>query len=239
MAALVTYTFADGVAAITLDDGKANAMSPAMLTELNAALDQAEKDKAAVLLTGRKGVFSAGFDLKVLAAGGSTAFDMLMAGFHTAERLLTFTAPVIVACNGHALAMGVFLVASADYVIAADGAYKIGANEVAIGLTMPKSVSEICRNRLTPSYFSRAMITSEIFTPGEAATAGFVDRVVPEADLEQASREVATRLAKLNRPAYAATKHRVRTPVMQAVRAGIETDQKQLRLLFMPTTSES
>jgi enoyl-CoA hydratase len=233
MAALITYTLADGIATLAMDDGKANVMSPAMLAELNAALDRAEHDKAAVLLTGRKGVFSAGFDLKVLGAGGATAFDMLMTGFRTAERLLAFNAPVIAACNGHALAMGVFLLAAADYVVAADGAFKIGANEVAIGLTMPKSVMEVCRNRLAPAHFNRAMIESEIYTPADAVAAGFVDRVVAEAELEAESRAVAMRLAKLNRPAYAATKHRVRTPVLQAVRAGLEADQKQIRL-FMP-----
>jgi enoyl-CoA hydratase len=233
MTSLVAYTLAEGIATLAMDDGKANVMSPAMLAELNAALDRAENDKAAVLLTGRKGVFSAGFDLKVLGAGGAAAFDMLMAGFRTAERLLAFNAPVIAACNGHALAMGVFLLAAADYVVAAEGAFKIGANEVAIGLTMPKSVMEVCRNRLAPAHFNRAMIESEIYTPADAVTAGFVDRVVPEQALADEARAVAMRLAKLNRPAYAATKHRVRTPVLQAVRAGLDADQKQIRL-FMP-----
>jgi enoyl-CoA hydratase len=231
--ALVNYALDKGVATITLDDGKANVMSPAMLAELNAALDQAEKDKAAVLLTGRPGMFSGGFDLKVLTAGGLPAFEMLMGGFRTAERLLSFGAPVVVAVSGHALAMGVFLVTAADYIVAADGPYKIGANEVAIGLTMPKSVTEICRNRLTPSYFNRAMITSEIFTPKEAIAAGWVDRVVPEAELAREAGEVALRLAKLNRPAYAATKLRIRAPAIAAVKAGVEADEKQIRL-FVP-----
>jgi len=233
MSTLVTYSLNAGVATLTLDDGKANVMSPAMLAELNAALDQVEKDNAALLLTGRKGMFSGGFDLKMLAVGGVAAYDMLMTGFRTAERLLAFPAPVVVACNGHALAMGVFLVASADYVIAAEGPYKIGANEVAIGLSMPKTVTEICRSRLVPAHFNRALIQSEIYTPADAIAAGFVDRVVPEADLARESQAVAARLAKLNRHAYAATKHRVRDPALKAVRAGLETDEKQLRL-FMP-----
>lgn len=233
MTTLTTYKLADGIAIITMDDGKANVMSLAMLTELNTALDHAEKDKAAVLLTGRKGVFSGGFDLKVLTTGGTNAFEMLMMGFRTGERLLSFPAPVVVACNGHAMAMGVFLLAASDYVVAADGAYKIGANEVSIGLTMPKSVSEICRNRLAPAHFNRAMITSEIYSPVDAVAAGFVDRVVAEAELEREALGVAARLAKLNRPAYAATKHRIRAPAIQAVRAGVELDEKQIRL-FMP-----
>lgn len=232
MTTLVAYTLDAGIATIAMDDGKANAVSPSMLVELNAALDQAEKDNAAILLTGRKGTFSAGFDLKILMAGGQPAFELLMAGFRTADRLLKLKTPVIVACNGHALAMGVFLTAASDYVVAADGAYKIGANEVAIGLTMPRSVMEICRNRLAPAYFNRAMITAEIFTPAEALTAGFVDRVVPEAELQQEARAVAIKFAKLNRPAYAATKHRAREPVFKAVQAGLEIDEKQIGLMM-------
>ena len=232
MTALVTYVLADGVATITMDDGKANAVTAQLLTELNAALDKAEADKAAILLTGREGKFSGGFDLKVLMAGGQPAFDLLMAGFRTADRILKLKTPVVVAVNGHALAMGVFLAAASDYVVAADGAYKIGANEVAIGLTMPRSVLEICRNRLTPNYFNRAMITAEIFTPEGALAAGFVDKVVPEDDLMAEARAVAHRFAMLNRPAYAATKHRVREPVFKAVQAGLEVDEKQIGLMM-------
>lgn len=232
MTALVSYFLADGVATITMDDGKANVVSAQLLTELNAALDRAEADKAAILLTGRKGMFSGGFDLKVLMAGGPPAFDLLMAGFRTADRILKLKTPVVAAVTGHALAMGVFLAAASDYVVAANGAYKIGANEVAIGLTMPRSVLEICRNRLAPAYLNRAMITSEIFTPMEAVKAGFVDSVASEESVMQEARAVAIRFAKLNRPAYAATKHRVREPVFKAVQLGLETDEKQLGLMM-------
>ncbi|MEI2623290.1 MAG: enoyl-CoA hydratase-related protein [Giesbergeria sp.] len=69
MTDLVSYAFADGVATLTMDDGKANAMGPAMQAALNAALDRAEADKAIVVLTGRPGVFSGGFDLSVFKAG--------------------------------------------------------------------------------------------------------------------------------------------------------------------------
>jgi enoyl-CoA hydratase len=71
----ISYTLAGGVGTITMDDGKVNALSPHMLGELNAALDRAEAGEAAVVLTGRSGVFSAGFDLAVLRAGDPAAFS--------------------------------------------------------------------------------------------------------------------------------------------------------------------
>lgn len=229
---LVTYQLKDSIATIAMDDGKANAMSPRMLAEVNAALDRAVADKAVVVFTGRQGIFSAGFDLPTLTAGGADARGMLKSGFELAERLLSFPKPVVIACNGHALAMGVFLVLSGDYRIGADGAYKIGANEVAIGMTMPYSAIEICRQRLAPVYFSRAMNNAEIFTPAEAVTAGFLDRVVPVAELQDEAQATAARLAKLNMPAHAATKLRAREQNLKALRAAIEIDDAAFAALM-------
>ncbi|MGA9722911.1 MAG: crotonase/enoyl-CoA hydratase family protein [Candidatus Binatus sp.] len=173
MSAPATYQLKDSVATITMDDGKVNVMSVAMLSALNGALDKAVADRAIVVLTGRPGVFSAGFDLTTLTAGGPDAQKMLRMGFELGYRLLSFPTPVVVACTGHAIAMGVFLVLAADYRLGADGPFRIGANEVAIGLTMPHFGVEMCRQRLTPAHFNRAVIFSEMFSPTEAVTAGF------------------------------------------------------------------
>ena len=69
MTELVTYEFAGGIARITMDDGKLNVMSPDMLRALHQAFDRAEADGAIVILSGREGIFSAGFDLKVISHG--------------------------------------------------------------------------------------------------------------------------------------------------------------------------
>src|SRR3984885_912859 len=136
---MISYDCDGKIAAITIDDGKVNVLSLAVLTELSAALDRAERDDAVILLAGRDGVFSAGFDLPVLRAGGPDALAMLRAGFELAERVLAFPLPVTVACTGHAIAMGVFLLLSGDYRIGADGPYKITANEVGLGVTRPRA----------------------------------------------------------------------------------------------------
>lgn len=208
-----------------MDDGKANALSLDMLTQLGLALDRAASDRAVVVLTGREGTFSGGFDLRTLGAGGATAVSMLKAGFELAERLLAFPMPVVVACNGNAVAMAAFLLLSGDYRIGASGPHKITANEVAIGLTMPHAAVEICRQRLTPSHFNRSVILAEVYSPDDAVTAGFLDQVVPAPELAEAARNTAVRLYRLNMNAHTATKLRTRHQALTAIRRGIEADQ--------------
>ena len=234
MGTLVTYRLHDAVAAITMDDGKVNVLSLAMLTELDAALDRAAADRAVVVLTGRDGVFSAGFDLPVLRAGGTEAADLLRAGFDLAARLLAFPTPVLVACPGHAVAMGVFLVLSGDYRIGTRGPYKLTANEVAIGMTMPRAAVEICRQRLTPACLNRAVVLAEVFPPEDAIAAGFLDRVVPATELAQAAAAAAAELASLDLDAHAATKQRVRQLVRYALREAIDADDAEYRARLAP-----
>lgn len=226
---LVSYTLRDSVATITIDDGKVNALSLALLTELNTALDQAEADGAVVLLTGRDGVFSAGFHLPSLRAGGPDAADLLRTGFETSERLLSFPTPTVIACPGHAIAMGVFLLLSADYRIGVDGPFRITANEVAIGMTMPRPAIEICRQRLTPAHFVRTVLLAEPFTPTDAVPAGFLDRVVPADELADTAASTAAALAKLDLAAHTASKQRVRQELLAALRTAIETDDAEFR----------
>jgi enoyl-CoA hydratase len=221
---LVSYQLDDGVASIAMDDGKVNVLSLPMQAELNAALDQAAADGAVVVLTGRDGRFSAGFDLATLNAGGPDGLAMLRGGFELAVRLLSFATPVVIACNGHTIAMASFLLLSGDLRIGAAGPFKITANEVAIGLTLPTAAVELCRARLTPAAFNRATTLSEVFSPEEAVTAGFLDRVVPATDLTDAAHTAAVGLATLNMDAHARTKQRVRAQALAAVQAAIDAE---------------
>jgi enoyl-CoA hydratase len=221
---MVSYYCDDAIATITIDDGKVNALSVAVLAELNAALDQAERDDAVVILAGRDGVFSAGFDLPVLRGRGPDALAMLRAGFELAARLLAFPRPVVIACTGHAVAMGVFLLLCGDYRVGATGPYKITANEVAIGLTMPRAAVEICRQRLTPAHFNRAVVLAETFSPADAVTAGFLDRTAGASSVPEVARGVAAQLATLDRSAHEATKRRARAQALSAIRSAIDAD---------------
>jgi enoyl-CoA hydratase len=215
-----------------MDDGKVNALTFRMLAALDGALDQALEDEAPLVLTGREGRFSAGFDLKTLTGGSQDGPKLLTAGFELSERLLSFPFPVVIACTGHALAMGAFLLLSGDYRIGAEGAFKIGANEVAIGLTMPETAIEICRQRVSPTHFSRVVVNAEIFGPSEAVGAGFLDRVVPATDLAESALETAEALGKLDMRAHAATKLRTRGPALSAIHAAIAVDESAFRQML-------
>ncbi|MBW1761659.1 MAG: crotonase/enoyl-CoA hydratase family protein [Deltaproteobacteria bacterium] len=224
MGKLVSYEHSEGIGTITMDDGKVNAMSVTMMQEINAALDQAEEDGAVVILTGRKGVFSAGFDLAVFKQGMEPLMEMLRVGARLTERLLSFPFPVVAACNGHGIAMGSFLLMSTDVRIGVDGPFRIGMNEVAIGMTLPYFAVEIARQRLTPAYFNRGTILAEMYSPQEAVSPGFLDRVVAADQLLVTARETAAALTKLDMPAHAATKLRVRGAALEALRQAITSE---------------
>jgi enoyl-CoA hydratase len=224
MDALVTYQLADGIATIAMDDGKVNVMSNAMQAEVNAALDRAIDDGAIVVLEGRDGVFSAGFDLPTLRGGSDDGWRMVRGGFELAHRVLGFPLPVVIACTGHAIAMGTFFLLSGDYRIGAQGPYKLVANEVAIGLTLPRVAIEILRQRLTPAAFNRAAMLAEPFSPDDAVGAGFLDRVVAPAEVRAAARSAAAQFATLDLGAHAGTKAAAREGVLAAMQASIESE---------------
>lgn len=224
MSDLLTYDRRDGIARVTLDDGKVNALSIPMLREIHAALDRAEADGAVVLLGGREGFLSAGFDLKVFREEPERLGEMLRLGAELCERLLAFPRPVLIACSGHAIAAGSFLLLSADARIGVEGLFDIGLNEVKIGLTMPLFVVELARHRLTPPDFDRALGLARMYRPAEAVAAGFLDRVVAPGDLEEICEATAAELAALGAEAHAATKLRVRGAALEALHAAIEAE---------------
>ncbi|WP_343599862.1 crotonase/enoyl-CoA hydratase family protein [Mycobacterium sp.] len=223
MSGPVTYRHDAPIAVITMDDGKVNALGPTMQEALGEALDNADRDDVgAVVITGNDRVFSGGFDLKILTSGQvPPALDMLRGGFELAHRLLSYPKPVVMACTGHAIAMGAFLLCSGDHRVAAP-AYNIAANEVAIGMTIPYSALEIMKLRLNPSAYQQAAGLAKTFFGENAVAAGWLDEIVlPEAVLDRAL-EAAREFASLNQQAHAATKLRARADALAGIRAGID-----------------
>ena len=220
----VRYDCQDGVATIRIDDGKRNALAPGVLREIYAAFDKAEADEAIVILTGREGVFSAGFDLKVMKKGGSSAIGMLRLGYGLPARILRYPYPVIAACPGHSLAMGVFLMLSADYIIGSRGDFKIAANEVAIGMTMPRVAAAVLRNRLDPAAFQRAVTVSQFFSVDAALEAGFFDEVVYPVDLMARANEQAELFKQLDTHAHTVSNRRIRAALVRRLRIGAPLD---------------
>ncbi|MBK5233132.1 MAG: crotonase/enoyl-CoA hydratase family protein [Thermoleophilia bacterium] len=224
MPELVSYRLNERVATITMDDGKVNVLSIAMLNELHSAFDQAAEDEAVVVLTGREKYFSAGFDLKVFAESPGKLGEMIGLGATLCEKVLAFPTPVITASTGHALAAGTFIPLCADHRIGLDGDFKYGLNEVKIGLTMPLFVQEIARQRLTPAELSRATITARSYSPSQAVAAGFLDRTATAEEFDSAIAASIEEMKGLNAAAHAATKLRVRADAITAVREAIKTE---------------
>jgi enoyl-CoA hydratase len=221
---LVRLDIDRSVATLTMDDGKRNALSPAMFEQIYAALEVAEKEHAAVVITGREGVLSAGFDLKVMKAGGVNTVKMLRAGYSLTARLLSFPTPVVIASPGHAYAMGTFMLLSGDYRFGVPGPYTYVANEVAIGLPMPRTAIEVLRLRLNPAARERAVVLSEAFSPEQALAVGFLDNLVPAETLLDEARAKAEELLKLDMPAHALSKVRLRQDTLDRIRVGIRAD---------------
>ena len=225
MADLVTYERDGAVSTVTMDDGKVNVFGFDMLRALHEAFDAGERDETVVLLTGRPGYFSAGFDLKVLRdATPEDTRELLRLGARLAERILTFPAPVVVACPGHAFPAGAFLLMAADERIGVRGPFKLGLNEVRIGLTLPWFAIVLARHRLTPSAFDHATVTGTMFDPEEAVTAGLLDMVVAPEELDAAAQAAAADLATLDRRAHAGTKRRARQAAVDELRAAIDSE---------------
>ncbi|MOA19587.1 putative enoyl-CoA hydratase [compost metagenome] len=211
-----------------MSNGKVNAISPDVIAAFNAALDQAVTDRAIVIITGQPGILSGGYDLKVMTAGPKEAVSLVTAGSTLARRLLSHPFPVIVACPGHAVAKGAFILLSADYRIGVDGPFSIGLNEVQIGMTMHNAGIELARDRLRRSAFHRSVINGEMFDPKSAVDAGFLDKVVAAEELQGAALAAARQLKKINMTAHKNTKLKVRKALLEALDNAIIQDQEHL-----------
>jgi enoyl-CoA hydratase len=230
VADLASYTLDNKVAVIQMDDGKANALSRPMIDALLAALGRAEQEACAVVLAGRPEKFCAGFDLRVMMSGPEAAKDLLRAGSDLLMKLYGATVPLVIACTGHALAGGALVVLTGDYRIGAQGAFKIGLNEVSLGMPVPVLAMELARDRLSKRALVQATLLGQIYDAEGAVRVGYLDEVVaPDEVLERAKAEAA-RLGALSRPAFRATKTRLRGKTIEYITATMDSDMKDLMI---------
>lgn len=221
MSGILAYSLAGGIATLAMDDGKANAMAPAMSAALNGGLDRATADGAkAVVIRGRPGLLCGGFDLKIIR-GEDEALKAHMreAGMKLLERLYLSPLPIVFAVTGHAVAMGALLLVSGDWRVGLRGDFRIGLNETGIGLSLPITGLELARDRLSPQVLSDATINARLYSPDEAACIGYLDEAADAADFDATVQAGAERLAALDAAAFAETKRRVRQPTIARIRA--------------------
>ena len=210
------------VSIITLDDGKVNAFSPEMITVVNSLLDQVPTDNGSLLIAGRQGMFSAGFDLKVMMSGPEQAVEMVKSGFTMLTRVFSFPRPVVAACSGHAIALGAFLLCSSDYRIGAKGEYKIGANELRNNMIVPTPILEIAKFKLTKSHKQRALLNAEMYAIEDAIEPGYLDEIADSDKIFQIGLAKAKDLATLAHPQYNETKILDQEDVIKKINNGID-----------------
>ena len=226
----VTYALEENVAVVTFDDGKANVYTHAVLGEIAEALDRAEADPAAhaVLIVGRPGRFSAGFDLATMTESAESMRALVKAGGEFVARLFLEPLPVIAACTGHALAAGALVLLAADHRVGVEGEFRIGLNEVSIGMPLPVWAVELARYRIPPSQLDRATVLGETWSPSQAVAVGFLDRVAPPDQMMATAKEIAAGYSRLRLAAVAGTKTRARAEIVARMLEGIDEDLDQL-----------
>lgn len=229
---VLSYTLEGNLALVRMDDGKANALSEAMIDGLLDALGRAEKEAAAIVLLGRQDRFCAGFDLRVMMSSPEAAKALLKRGSELLVRLYGAKVPLVIGCTGHALAGGALVLLTGDVRIGAEGAYRIGLNEVQIGMPVPVLAMELARDRLVPTELTAATLLAKIYDPEGAARAGYFDTVAAASAIEGLAKAEATRLAGLARPAFEATKARLRGKTIAHIEATLDAD---MLALMMPT----
>lgn len=222
MTELLTYDLSDDVATIRLDDGKANAFSNAMFDAVGAAMDRADGEAKIIVLRGKEGIFSAGYNLKELMLGGETAVNLVRRGSEFAVRMMETRKPVICAGDGHVVALGAFLFLAADYRIGRNGPFQVGLPETAKGLPMHNFGRELAFPRLNQRYFSRAFINGEMFTPDAAVDVGYLDEAVDDVDAAVAKAVAFFKSVSLH--AFAINKPRGHQTLLPVLKQAIEDD---------------
>ena len=217
------------VAVLPMRAGKANAIGSAFLDRLSAQLDAVQSSGAAALvLTGEGTAFSAGLDLPELTGLDRPGLERFIRRFSEVMlRVFTLPVPVVAAINGHAIAGGCVLALQADVRLAADGDYRIGLNEVQIGLGLPAVVLETLRCQVSPGSMGPVALEGRLLLPEQAQVLGLVEAVVPAAALLERARARAAELAALPRPAFSEVKQALRGPVAAAVRRVERADARR------------
>ncbi len=216
------------VAVLTMDDGKANALSYTMMDAVEVALTRAEQEASAVVLAGRPGRFCAGFDLREMASGLDRARALVSRGAGFLMRLYELPLPLVIACTGHALAGGALVVLTGDVRFGVRGEFKLGLNEVQIGMPVPVLAMELARDRLERRHLAAATLFGQTVPPEEALAWGYLDRLVDADELRPSALAEAARLGGLSREAYRKTKTAMRERTIRYVRETLADDMARL-----------
>jgi enoyl-CoA hydratase len=212
---------ADGVTIVRFDNPPVNALDQELLEVIITSMRSIE---GPVVITGAGKCFSAGVDLRAIVDGGSDYTDRFVIALSEAFlAVFGHPAPVVAAINGHAIAGGCVFAMCADLRVMSAGT--IGLTELAVGVPFPVAALEICRFAMGTSA-TRAALQAKTIDVDTALARGWIDAVVPHADLIPWAISTAHELSQHAPTAYAATKRQLHQPTRAAIGAGAELDVK-------------
>jgi enoyl-CoA hydratase len=218
----------EGVAVLTMQHGKANALDIEFCDALAQHLsDLARGDAKAVVLTGQGTMFSAGVDLKRASSGGADYLRKFLPSLHRLYNVaFNLPKPLVAAINGHAIAGGAVLAACADRRIMARGNARIGTTELQVGVPFPALAFEIVRFAVPSRYLSEFTLGAAIYGTEDALERGWVNEVVEAEALMLRAFAVAHQYGALSPPAFAQTKKQIRQAVAERyAQSGEATDK--------------
>lgn len=215
------FSLKNDIAYISIDDGKANVFSHQFIDSMTELLNRAEKEAKAIVLHGRAGMFSAGFDLKELQKGPKEMDALASRGMEIVTRIYAYALPVIAACDGHAIGMGAFLLLASDARLGSASEYNITLPETALGMPFTPVLMSLIKDRIASSQQSIAVLHSKPYSAEEAVTAGFLDRVVERSSLLDECQAHAEKLGQLPGEIYAVNKEDLRSHSLKVMRESI------------------
>jgi enoyl-CoA hydratase len=212
----------DAVALLTLDNPPANALGSPVLGELARAAETLRSDDSrAVVVTGAGRFFSAGLDLfevaRLVTSPDAESFARLFDDVVTA--LFALEKPMVAAVNGHAIAGGAVLAATADFRLVADSELKIGLTEIQVGVAFPVSALETVRFSCAGRHLPELLYRGQTYPPAAAVARGLADEVVPAAELVDRALALADELASTRPLAFASSKRALRADYLARIRA--------------------
>jgi enoyl-CoA hydratase/carnithine racemase len=220
---MLNEQISDGIATITLQRGKVNALNEQLVDELRHRLESLEKDSSvrSVILTGKGKFFSFGLDIPELYDYSRESFAEFLRKFTSLyTRLFVFPKPVIAAINGHAIAGGCMLASACDCRLMVTGKAKISLNEITFGSSVFAGSVEMLTYAVGSRNAETMLCSGAMYPAEDAARFGLVDKVVSEDALQNEARQKAEEMAGKSAAAFRSIKLLLRGPVAKAMETG-------------------
>ncbi|MGB9491620.1 MAG: enoyl-CoA hydratase/isomerase family protein [Terriglobales bacterium] len=224
---------------LKLDRPPANALSPELVVALRSAIQRAPSEGVrALILSGAPGKFSAGLDIPVLLGLDRPAIAEFWPNFYgLAGDIAASAVPIAAAITGYSPAGGAVLATFCDWRVMAEGDFKIGLNEVQVGIPLPPVILQGLRRLVGPRQAERLAVRGEMLSPQEAMRVGFVDELAPPEKVVDRAVEYCQRLLALPAEAMTSTRRLARADLIAIFEADLKPElERVIEIWWSPST---